>query len=114
LFALCIVAVQVVLLLKVQQAQLSLLAVYTTAAVIGGLFIDKIAGAFLALIGVIIAFHILGLIPHNLKLYAGESLIILGVLACGWSGPSGGLTDISGAFRNSRRSDNVVVRFFRN
>ena len=85
-----IAAVKGVQVIGLQQEQAALLALYTIAAAVCFFFVDRVAGVFLAIIGVVFAAHIFGIIDHRPKVLAAEAVLVLGMVISGISGPSGG------------------------
>lgn len=75
---------------RLELSQYHLLAGYTLLAVVACFFIDRYTGVILAVIGIVISAHLLGLIDNKTKIIAGELLLIAGILACGINGSSGG------------------------
>lgn len=75
---------------RLELSQYHLLGGYTFLAVVACFFIDRYSGVVLAVIGVVIGAHLLGLIDNKVKIIAGEILLIAGLLTCGFNGPSGG------------------------
>lgn len=71
--------------------QLWILLIYSCIAAVWVFFLDKVAGAFLAAVGLVVAAHMFGLIDDRPKAIAGEVLIVIGMCACAIVGPSGGI-----------------------
>lgn len=88
--ALAVVATRIVIQLEVIEVQLSLLAVYSLSAAIGYFFIDRTAGVFLALIGVIYVSHMTGFIAQYPKVIVAEVVFVIGAFTIGYIGPTGG------------------------
>lgn len=96
---------------SIPQPIIAVTVAYTAIAAIGAFYVDKMAGAFLALISLNIALEALGLLDTLPRQTIGEIVWIAGVLCCGIIGPSGGIyrTKLFGsAPRNAGRSYNTL------
>ena len=76
---------------RYQLSQVHLLAGYTLLAVVASFFFDRYSGFILAVFGLVIGLHLLGIIGHLPKIIAGEVLLVAGMLFSGFNGPSDGL-----------------------
>lgn len=76
---------------RLELSQVHLCVAYTLLAVVACFFVDRYSGAVLAVVSLLIGLHILGVLSHEAKVYAGEFVLIAGLLFCAYSGPSGGI-----------------------
>lgn len=76
---------------RFELSQTHLLAGYTLLAVVASFFVDRYSGLVLAVFGLVIGAHIVGVIGHLPKVIAGEVLLVAGMLFSGFNGPSGGI-----------------------
>lgn len=89
IIGLAVVAGQITTRLNVPQVYLLL--AYTLLAVVATFYFDRYSGFVLAAVGLAIGAHVLGYVDHRPKVIAGEALLVVGMLFCGFIGPSGGI-----------------------
>lgn len=106
MFALAIGVGQATTRLDLSQAHL--LAGYTLLAVVATFLIDMYSGLVLALFGLTIGLHMAGFIGHTSKVIAGEIMLIMGMLFCGYNGPSGGIWASDNSLSHDRRNAGVL------
>lgn len=91
LFAMAIVGVKITQYVAADPSQLFFFSIYSVLGVLAFFLWDKHAGVVLCLVGLIFASHMAGLIEHFPKVILTEIAVILGMLTCAISGPSGGI-----------------------
>lgn len=91
LFVAAIILVRIVFYFSFSQPILAMAVVYSVMAALGAFYIDRLAGAFMALISLIIATQLIGVLPQFPRQIVGEVVWIAGVICCGLVGPSGGI-----------------------
>ena len=100
-FASCVIFVRLILYFELNNAQLWLMMLYSVIAFAVLFFVDKVAGGFIAIVGVLFCLSLLGIIELRTKMILSEIAIVAGLLASGMAGPSGGLFSPSGFNRNA-------------
>lgn len=102
-FASCVIFVRLILYFELNNTQLWFMMLYSVMAFAVLFFVDKVAGGFIAIVGVLFCLSLLGIIEPRTKMIISEIAIVAGLLASGMAGPSGGLYSQSGFNRNDSR-----------
>lgn len=78
---------------------------YSVTAFVVLFFVDRIAGGFFAIVSALLIAGLLGYIETKTQVIASEAILVLGMFASAYVGPTGGLLDpLLGA-----RSDNSAA-----
>ena len=93
LVALCVAGVRINLALGLQQPMVAHMVVYSLVAFVGVFFVDILGGAALVIVSILMGAAFFGLIPHRAEIIASEVVLVLGLIASGISGPTGGMLD---------------------
>lgn len=86
-FALCVVLVRVSLPL----GHLAFFAIYSCIGALAFFLWDKVAGVALCLVALLIVAHLIGWVGYAPKTIAAEVVLVIGMAASAYSGPSGGI-----------------------
>lgn len=81
---------------------------YSIAAAVAVFWIDWVAGLFLAIIGLLDAFAIFGVLPVFSALVAAEIAFVAGVVISAYLGPSGGIPWHGASGRDSGRDHHRI------
>lgn len=113
-------ACQGILLLKPENTTLYIFSAYSAIGVLTFLFLDKTAGAFICLAGVIYGISLIDLMGGRARKVTAEVVFYLGALACGLGGPTGGFRgditdqiDLGRAPAYISRLTRIVLRYQR-
>ncbi|MGB1318384.1 MAG: hypothetical protein ACPG5W_09265, partial [Flavobacteriales bacterium] len=107
-FALHILAMQGVKFLNLPQEQVLFFAIHTASAVFAAFFFDKVAGGFLAMIGVVYVLFLTGYIGQIPKLAISEGLFILGLIVGSINGHSGTLLGLGNGLIPDRFANHIA------
>ena len=88
-FALTIIAIQAVRALGLPQQQVVYFGVYSIGSILAFLFADRIAGSFIAAVGVAKFSVLAGMLPLYPDVIIGEALLVLGMLVAWGQGHAG-------------------------
>lgn len=97
LFAACILGVRGILEydvaapLSLPQPIIAHMVLYSVMAVIGLFWVEKTAGAVLAVVSALMGLAIFGFISHRAEIIASEFVIVLGLAASAFLGPNRGI-----------------------
>ena len=72
-------------------SQSHLIVAYLLLAVVAVFFVDWVSGLVLILVTFAIILGMREILDHVAKVRAGEAILVIGMLFCGLSGPSGGI-----------------------
>lgn len=106
-FATCVIFVRLILYFGLNNQQLLFMMLYSVTAFAALFFVDKMAGGFLAIVGLLFCLSLLGVIEPRTKMILSEIAIVVGLFASGLAGPSGGLFTPSGFNSHGRRRADV-------
>lgn len=94
--AFCVVLVRVTLPL----GHLSFFAIYSCIGALTFFLLDRVAGVALCCVALLIVAHLFGVIGYSSKTIAAEVVLVLGMLASAYTGPSGGILARADAVRD--------------
>lgn len=89
-FIACLIAIQLIQKQQFDLEQIYYCATYTCIGALVFFFLDRVSGVALALCGIAYALHWFGLVDHRPKMIAAEVILVLGMIASAYGGPSGG------------------------
>tara|TARA_R100000951_G_C2644856_1_gene182206 strand:- start:1663 stop:2073 length:411 start_codon:yes stop_codon:yes gene_type:complete len=95
-FIVCLVCVRIIKHAEIDLEQLAFFATYTCMGVMVFLFFDRMSGVAFAACGIVYGLHLFGVIDHRPKAIAAEVILVLGMVASVFGGPSGGYWADSG------------------
>lgn len=95
-FILCLVTVRAIKYCGFELENLAFFATYSCIGFMVFLFFDRMAGYALLACAVIYFLHLAEIIDHRPKMIAAEVMLVLGMVASVFGGPSGGITADSG------------------
>lgn len=91
LFIACILLVRIVFHISLNQPIIAMAVIYSGMAGLAFFFVDRFAGAFFAIVSLIVAAELAGFLPSHLRQIIGETVFCAGVICCVLIGPSGGV-----------------------
>lgn len=94
-FAACVILVRVILHFELNGSLFYIMGLYSTLAFVVLFFVDRVAGGVFALMGVSLSLYIFGFIGNRAEMIASEVILIAGMLASAFFGPTGGLRSSS-------------------
>lgn len=90
-FAVCILLVRAGVYFELNNPLLFRMVLYSVTAFVVLFFVDRVAGGFFALVGIALALALLGIMGVRTQLIASEAVLLVGMLASAWAGPTGGI-----------------------
>lgn len=101
--AIAVIAVKVVKATGFEQEQIIFFAIYSGAGLASYLWLDRVAGYFLAAIGLLYIAHIIGAVGQYPKVILAEALLVSGLVAGALGGgPTGGILALVADLRGGR------------
>lgn len=94
-FAACVILVRAILYFELNSPLVLIMALYSFLAFFVLFFVDRVAGGVFALMGVSLSLYLFGFIQNRTEMIASEVILVAGMLASAFFGPSGGLRDHS-------------------
>ena len=95
-FILCLVFIRAIKYCGIELENLAFFATYSCIAIMVFLFFDRMSGVAFAACGIVYGLHLFGVIDHRPKAIAAEVILVLGMVASVFGGPSGGYWADSG------------------
>lgn len=94
-FLACVILVRVILYFELNGSLFYIMGLYSVLAFVVLFFVDRVAGGVFALMGVSLSLYIFGLVENRTEMIASEVVLIAGMLASAFFGPTGGLRNNS-------------------
>lgn len=115
-FAACVLLVRAILYFELNNPLFYVMGLYSALAFVVLFFVDRVAGGVFALMGVSLSLYIFGVVEDRTEMIASEVILVAGMLASAFFGPTGGLRDNSAIHldRSDSTDDLVAVHSQKN
>lgn len=92
-FAICILLVRAGIYYELNNPILYRMVLYSVTAFVVLFLVDRIAGGFFAVVSILLIAALFGFVEIKVQVIASEAVLVLGMFASAFFGPTGGLFD---------------------